>query len=141
MHTIEDRFWAKVDKTNSADDCWEWIAGKHLGYGRMNVKGTIMGSHRYSYQLHNGPIPAGLVVRHKCDNPSCVNPSHLELGTKADNNRDRHSRNRSASDKLTVQQAHDIKYVLRHCEAMRKYPFVSQTTITRIRTNKIWKHI
>lgn len=138
MSNVEERFWDKVDTTK---DCWEWTASTYIGYGRFNYNGTIMGAHRASYLLNKGNIPAGLVVRHKCDNPGCVKPDHLELGTRADNNHDRHSRGRSKMDKLSTEQAYDIKYKLRHTEAMRKYPFVSETTITRIRKNRIWKHI
>ena len=133
-YTDED-FFNLFEKT---DTCWLWTGNREpTGYGRFSQEKA----HRASYRIHHGAIPAGLVVRHKCDNPPCVNPAHLELGTLADNNRDRHERGRSASDKLTKEQAFDIKYCLRHTEAMRKYPFISQTTITRIRTNKIWKHI
>jgi hypothetical protein len=138
--TVED-FWNKVVKTNS---CWLW-QGKldPKGYGRLSQHKA----HRYSYELHFGailkaPVSADqLVVRHKCDNPSCVNPEHLELGTRDDNNKDRHRRNRSKMDKLDPAEAFDIKYNLRAKDAILKYPQVSETTITRIRMNQIWKHI
>lgn len=135
--STEQTFWDRVDKTPTTG-CWHWTGNiTPTGYGRMSQ----IPVHRYSYELHNGPVPKGLVVRHKCDNPRCCNPTHLETGTRADNNRDRHQRGRSKSDKLTDAQAYDIKYNLRARDAIIKYSFVSETTITRIRTGKIWKHI
>lgn len=59
------------------------------GYGRVMINMVKYGAHRLAYELANGPIPDGYVVRHKCDNPSCINPSHLEVGTQADNIKDK----------------------------------------------------
>lgn len=81
------RFWAKVKKTSG---CWLWTAAlRNKGYGAFCYKQngrTIQGrAHRFSYEIHKGPIPPGLFVLHKCDTPSCVNPQHLFLGTIQDN--------------------------------------------------------
>lgn len=68
--------------------CWEWTGGRHsYGYGVFMLPGSDkhVRAHRYSYERTYGPIPDGLVVMHKCDNPPCVNPDHLQLGTKRDN--------------------------------------------------------
>lgn len=69
--------------------CWIWTG--HIrtnGYGAMSIKSKLQYAHRISWELHNGPIPEGLFVLHKCDNPPCVNPDHLFIGTQKDNLQD-----------------------------------------------------
>lgn len=104
----DQRFWEKVDKT--PDDCWEWRAGRdYAGYGTFNVNLAGDGSdrarmaHRYSYELHYGPIPDGMVVMHQCDNPPCVRPDHLRVGTQDENMLDKKLKGRGRTDdyKLT----------------------------------------
>lgn len=89
------RYAAKFEPAGP-DDCWEWTAGRYKrGYGAF-WDGTIRTSaHRYGYTLKVGPIPDGLWVLHRCDNPPCQNPAHWFLGTAGDNNEDRHSKGRS----------------------------------------------
>ena len=92
--TPDERFWSKVAKTD--DGCWLWTAGgTKAGYGLFHPSTVKVYAHRYSYVLANGPIPEGMVVRHDCDTPRCVNPAHLRLGTNADNVRDRVQRGRT----------------------------------------------
>ena len=88
---LEIRFWEKIDKNGK---CWEWLGWKVKGYGRIKVNNIKTLAHRVSWNLHYGDIPKGLYVLHKCDNPPCVNPKHLWLGTQLDNMRDRDKKGR-----------------------------------------------
>lgn len=86
-----ERFWAKVEKT---DGCWVWKAACRKGYGAFKFEGKVYDTHRFSYILHFGDIGPGLAVCHRCDNPLCIRPDHLFLGTIADNNLDMHVKGR-----------------------------------------------
>lgn len=90
----KDRFWECVEVS---DGCWEWTGGKDShGYGHLRADNwrKKVGAHRFSYELHFGPIGAGLEILHQCDNPGCVRPDHLKVGTHADNMREMVARGR-----------------------------------------------
>jgi hypothetical protein len=97
--TAADRFWAKVRQT---EYCWLWTgSANRKGYGNFwpvshrRPGSRTMLAHRFSWELHFGPIPRGLFVLHECDNPFCVRPDHLFLGTQVDNMRDCHRKDRN----------------------------------------------
>ena len=149
------RFMAKVDRTG---DCWLWTASKNRnGYGqfhnrRRNGSRTMSEPHRLSYQHHHGEIPVDCVVRHKCLNKHCVNPDHLETGTKVDNHNDRVRDGTELigenhpSSKLTADQVIQIR-VLAEIGADRRHKTladmfgVDRRTITQVINRTRWKHI
>jgi hypothetical protein len=94
--SLEERFWAKVDRAGP-EECWGWRAGRQrYGYGSFWTGRTIGmdKAHRVAYELAVGPIPAGLEILHDCDNPPCVNPNHLRVGTHAENMEDARTKGR-----------------------------------------------
>lgn len=97
--TLEQRFWSRVEK---GQECWEWTGARfHFGHGSISQNGRNTAAHRVSWELHNGPIPEGMHVLHTCDNPPCVNPAHLYLGTNADNIADRDRQRRQSNARKT----------------------------------------
>ena len=93
---LAQRFWAKVDTSGK---CWLWTSNTDShGYGQIAMPGppprVPSPAHRVSWELHNGPIPEGMNVLHRCDNPPCVRPEHLFLGTRADNMADKMAKGR-----------------------------------------------
>lgn len=148
------RFRDKV-KTGSDDSCWEWTGCRGSGnYGRINVGGTEVAlSSRVSWVVHNGTIPDGLCVLHKCDNPPCVNPHHLFLGTMDDNTKDMFSKGRAArsvgecsgNSKMSTELVLEIrrKFATEHIrksELARMF-CVAGPTISQIVNRVTWRHV
>lgn len=103
------RFWAKVDR-RGPDECWPWTADrKARGYGRFMLDGKVRNASRVAYELLVGPIPEGLFVCHRCDNPPCVNPAHLFVATHLENNADMRRKGRGPNVKLTEAQVIEIR--------------------------------
>lgn len=143
---IIERFWLDVEITRG---CWNWLGGKSGGYGifrnRKKNGGGIIRAHRFSYELHYGPISEGEEVCHRCHNPSCVRPSHLYSGSHKQNMKDRdeagrhvaHAGEKNGNAKLSDATAREIREryernrKLRQVELAREYG-VSQATISRI---------
>ena len=102
-----DRFWDKVDKSG---DCWMWTAYKdQKGYGRFGIGSKLYSAHRLSYEWSYGDFDKKLCVCHTCDNPGCVNPEHLWLGTRRDNNIDRDNKgrhNNGFQDRIKCKNGH-----------------------------------
>ena len=151
----EQRFWSKVNKTES---CWLWTASTDdCGYGiltrtlgneneRVSYK-----AHRLSYEMHKGEIPEGSYVCHTCDVPSCVNPDHLWLGSQKDNMVDASDKGRLGKakgeriglSKLTEEQVLKIRQMagsMTQCE-IANIVGVCQQTVGRVINRTLWKHI
>lgn len=161
-----DRFWSYV-KIAEADECWLWTAAKtkRMGHGYFNVKlnGQFkqIGAHKVSLMIQGISIPQGMVVMHICDNPGCVNPRHLQVGTYKDNYQDMVNKGRGNPVKgqrqhkatVTDEIARKIKseaimlsrpgktsYKTNFNELAKKYN-VPRDTINNIAKGKTWKHI
>ncbi len=142
-----DRFWAKVDMN---DDCWQWTAGLvHDGYGRFWLNGSTYRANRISYFIRHGVDPGEKLVCHICDNPGCVNPDHLWLGSDQDNSRDRDQKghgvdrrgSKHGASKLTEQ---DVREILESSESHKVLAHrygISPGIISEIRHGKLWQHV
>ena len=116
-------FDQRVDR-RGASECWPWTGTTdRAGYGEIHLAGNKrMRAHRLSYELHVGPLSASMVVCHRCDNPPCVNPAHLFLGTTLDNNRDRHAKGRDATGARSGWHTHPELRLFGDRNPSRLYP-------------------
>jgi len=114
-----NKFWEKVDKTDPSG-CWIWTGARSsAGYGQIRIQHRLYYAHRLMWIIMRGVIPYGLEILHKCDNPWCVNPDHLFIGSQSDNIIDSVSKGRfnrpwgenHPKAKLTVEQVHEIRYL------------------------------
>lgn len=146
--TLEERFWTKVER--SEFNCWLWTASLWAGeYGAFFVDGRCKLAHRIAWEIVCGIIPRDLCVLHKCDNPACVNPSHLFLGTHVENMADMVKKDRGKSfsgsahprAKLKEADVFRIKRDSRPQEDIAAQYGVSQTAISDIKTGRRWSHL
>lgn len=98
--SLEERFWEKVER-RGRDDCWTWLGSKTVdGYGRIGHNGKVRAATHISWEMHHGAdFPPGMLACHSCDNPECVNPAHLFVGSKQDNADDMVRKGRSTKDR------------------------------------------
>jgi hypothetical protein len=157
VRTVEERFWSKV-AIGTPDECWEWQRSRRGGgYGQFRVAPgrSPQRASRVAWTLANGPIPDGMIVCHRCDNPPCCNPAHLWLGTVADNNTDKIAKGRgcgpgrdsfvslvSGVRKLTDEEillARRLYQQGRSCRSIAREFGVAHTTISRLVNGQQWK--
>lgn len=154
MQTIKDRFMSKVIiGKDEVKDCWNWSASKARGgYGQFRVlkngKWTMGRANRISYELFKGELNPALLVCHTCDNPLCVNPNHLFLGTHKENARDMINKGRRKLtrnpkhkflDRIIVENMRkDYLEGMKQAQIASKYDF-SRQQVSRVVTHKIWK--
>lgn len=145
---LEKRFWRKVEKT---DSCWLWTGAKfENGYGAIWTNPITQRAHRISWELNRGKIPPGLIVCHHCDNPPCVRPDHLFLGTLSDNRRDMVEKKRGLVGALNSNSVLTEEQVLKLRELNGKsfsislltseYG-VSKNTIRRAISGETWSYL
>lgn len=144
----KERFEEKFAKGNG---CWDWTGFKNsVGYGYFRLNGKSKLAHRVSWEIHVGEIPNGLCVLHKCDNPKCVNPLHLFLGTNQDNINDKVAKNRQSKlkgevhgmSKLTEKQVVEIRNIVGLSQRKIATIYgVHQTLIGLILRGENWRHI
>lgn len=141
-------FWDRVSK---GDGCWEWQGARDgAGYGALSVNGRVEVATRFAWEITHGPIAPGLVVRHKCDNPPCVRPDHLELGTPKDNQQDKAQRGRSARGeknhlaRMTVALVGEVRRLAAtgvSISEIERRTGISHNALHCAITRKTWKHV
>lgn len=149
-----DRFWAKY--AQAANGCLEWQGARdRMGYGSFGLDGRIQSAHRIAYTLRHGPIPEGMCVLHRCDNPPCGLDDHLFLGTKADNSADCYRKKRAnhpagevhprPSARLTVVAVRAIRVRYADggvtCAAIARDYGVDEETVRDVIKRRTWRHV
>lgn len=143
---IVDRFWNKV--LVAPQGCWAWLGAHNLkGYGQFKLGGKQLGAHRVAWELVFGEILTGLFVCHTCDNPGCVNPAHLFLGTNMDNVNDRDKKKRNprgvkhGMTKLNQEQVMYIRTSNKNHTQLANELGVTDVLVGKIRRNELWKEL
>lgn len=132
-------FWDRVDKGDDPDGCWNWTAGtrgRREGRGCLKWNGRQEMAYRVAWMLEHGPIPEGMFVCHACDNPACVRPSHLFIGTPADNTRDMWSKGRGSQAPRytkTGDRHHGTRYSDAQVAAIRERHAAGETQVDLVR--------
>ncbi len=145
--TVDDRFSSRYTVSDSG--CWVWNAHADKdGYGILPCNGPAIRAHRYSWERVNGTIPEGMVVCHSCDNPGCVNPDHLFIGTPKDNVQDMLKKGRDCmvgernnKAKLTNKDVKAIYESERSTSTLAESYGVSVSTIKRIKNGRSWRGV
>jgi hypothetical protein len=142
------RFMSKVTRIDGG--CWEWTAGTfNNGYGVFELNGKTKRAHRVSYEIFVGEIPVGKIVMHSCDNPRCVNPKHLSVGTVAENNADKVSKKRDMrirgeNNHSSRLKEDDVIYILSSDKTsveLAEEFHISPVAIGKIRRRVTWKDV
>jgi DNA-binding XRE family transcriptional regulator len=138
------KFWGRVKKCK--DGCWDIVAGRPpKRYGRVRIDGQLVQAHRFVWELTYGPIPKGMKVCHDCDNPSCVNPEHLFLGTQKDNMQDAVRKGRMYQPKVKLTGAQVVEIRERYAiggitqRELGEEFGVDRRTVTQVVTGANWK--
>ena len=152
-----EKFWKYVDKNGPihpvCGQCWVTTASPNVARAQIRIRGIKIRVSRVSWEIHNGPAPEGMNILHKCDNPRCVNPDHLFLGTQYDNVRDCIDKGRSrkchgelhSCTHLTEKDIVDIRNVYAEesysQKSLAEFYGVTQGTIGKIIRRRTWKHV
>ena len=154
--TIQERFWKYTEVPIETDACWLWTGTRdRYGYGRIHIAGgRNFGAHRVAYGLLVGPIPAGMCVCHRCDNPGCVNPRHLFVASQEDNMRDMIRKGRTAlcgvrgvdhwRAKFSPEEINELRRLvasgMSQAEAGRLF-HMSHTNVSNVVHRRTWKNL
>jgi len=152
-NSLSERFWKNVNIKEDSE-CWEWLKSTNKqGYGHLNINNKLCRANRIAYKISYGIIPSGLCVLHTCDNPLCVNPNHLWLGTHNDNMRDKVLKGRCSHlkeelnpnskltkiDVLTIRNLYDMNGYTQY--KLAELYNVTRSCIKHVVNKDVWKNI